>query len=197
MAVEAIYGSIIFGRAMGRIHTFEEITRKYTGRYGSHMVHLRKPLLEWAGNDLVEIGMTVHLNAAWCGDPNPLLAQWHAYHEGALAAPLVVGGKPMGPGLSLFVITDLNEIHKHWLHRGRLIAVELSASFKEYIPFAEDSFTASAVGELGQSGFNSGTATVGPLEDVSGPPEGTVEVGALEDASGAPITRRSRKRYAS
>jgi hypothetical protein len=134
------------------------------------MVHRRKPLLEYAGNDLVEISMSVHINAAWSGDPLPLLAQWHAYHEGALAAPLVVGGKPMGPGLSLFVITDLSELHKHWLHRGRLIAVELSATFKEYIPFAEDSFIASALGELGQPGFSSGTASVGELEDVTGTP---------------------------
>ena len=168
MAVEAIYGSIIFGRAMGRIHTFEEIQRKYTGRYGSHMVHMRKPLLEYAGNDLVEITMTVHLNAAWCGNPLPLLAQWHAYHEGALAAPLIVGGVPMGPGLSLFVITDITETHKHWLHSGRLIAVELNANFKEYIPFAEDSFIASALGELGQPGFSGGSVTVGELEDVEG-----------------------------
>src|SRR5262245_43703445 len=98
--VEGVFGSIIFGRAMGRIHTFYEIDRKYKGRYGAHMVHLRKPLLEWAGNDLLEIEMSLTLDASWCGDPNPLLAQWHFYHEGAIAAPLIVGGKPLGPGLS-------------------------------------------------------------------------------------------------
>lgn len=145
MAVEAIYGSIVFGRALGRIHTFSEIQRKYTGRYGTHMVHLRKPLLEWAGNDLLEIDMNVSLDAAWCGDPNRILAEWHAYHEAALAAPLIVGGKPMGPGLSLFVITELSETHKHWLHRGRLLAVELHANFKEYIPFAEGPLAAAGI----------------------------------------------------
>jgi hypothetical protein len=77
------------------------------------------------------------LNASWCGDPNPLLAQWHFLHENAMAAPLIVGGKPMGPGLSLFVITEIHEKHKTWLKGGRLIAVELDVTFKEYIPFAE------------------------------------------------------------
>ena len=43
----------------------------------------------------------------------------------------------MGPGLSLFVIDELHEEHRHWLDGGRLIAVELSISFLEYIPFAE------------------------------------------------------------
>jgi hypothetical protein len=134
---EGIFGAIIFGRARGRIHTFEEINRTYKGRFGSHMVHLRKPLLEWAGNDLLEIEINVHLNASWCGDPLPILAEWHFFHENALAAPLIIGGKPMGPGLSMFVIDQMSEHHKHWLPGGRLIAVELQISFKEYIPFTE------------------------------------------------------------
>jgi Phage P2 GpU len=135
--MEGIFGAIIFGRSRGRIHTFYEIERKYTGRFGAHMVHLRKPLLEWAGNDLIELSMHVNLNASWCGDPNPILAEWHFFHENAIAAPLIVGGKPMGPGLSLFVVTDMAESHKHWLPGGQLIAVEINISFKEYIPFAE------------------------------------------------------------
>ena len=156
MAVEGIYGSIIFGRARGRIHTFYEIDRKYGSRLGSHEVHLRKPLLEYAGPELVEIEMSLTLDASWCGDPLPLLAEWHFYQEGALAAPLIVGGKPMGPGLSLFVIGSLSEHHKHWLHRGRLLAVELHASFKEYIPFAESPLSGGlggALGALGVPGF--------------------------------------------
>lgn len=148
MATEGVFGSIVFGKARGRIQTFHEINRKYSGRFGKHEVHLRKPLLEWAGNDLIEIDYNVNLDAAWCGDPLPLLAEWHYYHENALAAPLIVGSKPMGPGLSLFVITDFSEHHKHWLNRGRLLAVELSITFQEYIPFTEGSFSS-----LGIPGF--------------------------------------------
>jgi len=150
--VEGVYGSIIFGRATGRIHTFYEIDRRYKARLGAHMVHLRKPLLEYAGPDLVEIEMSLTLDASWCGDPNPLLAQWHFYNENAIAAPLIVGGKPLGPGLSLFVIEDLSEHQKHWLPPGQLLAVELHASFKEYIPFVEGDVMSS----LGIPGFGGG-----------------------------------------
>lgn len=143
--MEGIFGAIIFGRTRGRIHTFYEIERKYTGRFGTHMVHLRKPLLEWAGNDLLEITMKVALNSTWCGNPNDVLMEWHFFHENAIAAPLIIGGKPMGPGLSLFVITELSESHKHWLPGGQLIAVELSVTFKEYIPFAEGLLSAFGV----------------------------------------------------
>jgi hypothetical protein len=158
MAAEGLFGAIIFGRLQGRIMTFEQVERKYIGRFSAHMVHLRKPLLEWAGNDLVEIQMKVSLNAAWCGDPLPLLAQWHFFHENAFMAPLLIGGKPMGPGLSLFVITELQETHKHWLRGGRLIAVELNVTFREYIATAEG-----ILSSLGVPGFGGGLIGSGAI----------------------------------
>jgi hypothetical protein len=164
--VEGFYGSIIFGRALGRIQTFHEIERKYQGRFNAHMVHLQKPLLEWAGNDLIKLDMKVNLDASWCGDPLPLLAEWHFYHENAMFAPLLIGGKPMASGLSLFVITDLHEAHKHWLVGGRLLAVELAITFGEYIPFADSSSTSLGIPGFG-GGFGNGgggTVEVGPVQ---------------------------------
>lgn len=143
---EGTYGSIIFGRKNQRIHTFYEILRDYKGRYGAHMVHLRKPLLEWAGNDLIKIDMRFKLNAAWCGDPNVILIEWHFLLEGGYAAPLIIGGRPMAPDQSLFVITEMKENHKHWLTGGKLIAVELDVHFEEYIPFAESGAALSPTG---------------------------------------------------
>jgi len=137
MAVEGLFGTIIFGKALGRIETPSAINKKMSGRFGEHEVHLRKPLLEWGGNNLVEISMDFSLNSSWCGDPNWHLAEWHFYCENAIAAPLIMGTKPMGPGLSLFVVTEINEQHKHWLTGGKLISVDLSVSFKEYLPFSE------------------------------------------------------------
>ena len=134
---EGTYGTIYFGKVGGRIQTFYEINREYKGRYGSHPVHLRKPLLEWAGNDLIKIDMRIKLNAIWSGDPQPLLTEWHYFHENGLAAPLIIGGRPMAPDLSLFVITALKEVQRHWLKGGRLIAVDLDVTFEEYIPFAD------------------------------------------------------------
>jgi hypothetical protein len=132
----------------GQIHTFYQLDRDYKGRYGAHMVHLRKPLLEWAGNDLIRIGLRIKLNSAWCGDPLPILDQWHYFHENALAAPLVIGGKPMGPDYSLFVITDLKEIQKNWLPNGQLIAAELDVHFEEYIPSVDIGSNVSLTGGI-------------------------------------------------
>jgi len=145
---EGTYGPIIFGKANARINTFYEISRDYKGRYGAHLVHLRKPLLEWAGNDLIKIDMRIKLNAAWCGDPLPILNEWHSLHEQGIAAPLIIGGKPMAPDYSLFVITEMKESHKHWLIGGRLIALDLDIHFEEYIPFAEGAAGVSFAGGI-------------------------------------------------
>jgi len=162
--VEGSFGAVIFGRARGRIHTFEEVERKYSGRFASHMVHLRKPLLEWAGNDLVKIDVRISLNSSWCGDPLPILDLWHRLHETALAATLIIGNKPMGPGLSMFVITELRERHKHWLPRGRLISVELDVHFDEYIPFTEGG----AITAGGALGFNTAGAISSAIGNITG-----------------------------
>jgi hypothetical protein len=73
-------------------------------------------------------------------------------------APLIIGGKPMDPRLSLFVIPELQETHKHWLRGGRLIAVELSVLFREYIPFSEGLLSA-----LGIPGFAGGLIGSGAI----------------------------------
>jgi hypothetical protein len=62
----------------------------------------------------------------------------------------------MGPGLSLFVITEMSEKHKHWLPGGKLIAVELSITFKEYIPFSEGLFAMLGFPGFGGSFIGSG-----------------------------------------
>jgi GpU protein len=126
---------ITFGRAAG-MRTFYEITRKRGGRFGYHDIHLLKPRGERGGSKLIEIEMKMVLNGAWCRDPHTHLALFHHYEESAIAAPLIIGGKPMGPGMSLFVLEDMEEVHTHWLRRGMLLRATLDLQFREYMPFA-------------------------------------------------------------
>ncbi|SRR5260221_1315746 len=136
--MEGLFGIITFGRAAG-VRTFYEISKHTSGRYGDHVIHLRKPRTEWAGNELTELGIKMVLNAAWSKDPHTHLALFHWYQENAFAAPLIIGGKPMAPGMSLFVLTDIEELHTHWLRRGVLLRCTLDLAFKEYMPFDGES----------------------------------------------------------
>lgn len=135
MAIEGIFGSIMFGKVLGGFRTFHQISRKYGGRFVDHEIHLSKPLTEYCGSELVEISMAITLNGAWSGDPNKMLSELHFYQEAALAASLIVGGRPMGPGLSLFVLRSLSETHGHWLKGGKLIHCDLDLEFREYQAF--------------------------------------------------------------
>lgn len=137
MSTEGIFGSVLFGKVLGGFRTFHQITKKSAGRFHDHEIHLQKPLSEWSGDGLVEIGMSITLNAAWSGDPHRMLAELHLYQENALAAPLIIGGRPMAPGLSLFVLRSVSETHMYWLKGGILIHADIDLEFKEYIAFAE------------------------------------------------------------
>jgi Phage P2 GpU len=139
MAVVGIFGAVRFGRVLGGFSTFHQITSHQAGRFHGHNIHLRKPLSEWTGNDLVEVELTLTLNAAWSGDPNRMLSLLHLYQasEPPFVAPLVLGGKPMAPPPSLFVLQSIDETHEHWLKGGQLIHAEVTLHFQEYIAFTE------------------------------------------------------------
>lgn len=135
MAIEGIFGTVLFGKVMGGFRTFHKIQKKTAGRYHDSHIHLQKPLTQRGGNELTEIEMSIVLNGAWTGSPQGMLSQLHLYQENALAAPLIVGGRPMAPGLSLFVLRSLSETHLYWLKGGILLHAELELELKEYMAF--------------------------------------------------------------
>lgn len=135
MAIVASFGPVVFGHIGGVIRTYQEATRSYAGRWADHKIHLVKPRSEWLGNALLEVSLKCNLNTGWCADVNSILAEFHYMQENAIFAPLVCGGKPMGPIFSLFVLRAIQETHKFWFGDGTLIGAEVDLGFTEYIPF--------------------------------------------------------------
>jgi phage protein U len=129
-----MFGTFLFGRVYGHYQGYYETTRRHSGRWADHEIHLVRPRSEWCGNALIELGVRLTLNAAWSGDPVPIVSQLLAYKENALAAPLLLGGKPQGIGMSLFTLREISETVTHWLRQGRPIRIELELSFLEYMP---------------------------------------------------------------
>jgi phage protein U len=145
--IHGIFGIFIFGKIGGKWKSYYEVTRTHTGRYSEHAVHLQKERSEWCGNSLIKLDIKMVLNSAWCGDPRPIVSQLLFYKENALAVPLILGGKPQAPGLSLFTLREINETTTHWLHSGQPIRIELDLSFMEYAPFLQG-FTIPGFGGL-------------------------------------------------
>lgn len=116
-----------------RTQTFYDMRRTFKASYKAHEIHLQKPVGEYVGPGLVEVSFSMNLSTRWGLNPNLLLAQLHQYlGPPAQAAILFVGGRLLGPGLSLFVITDLDESHKYFSRNGILIACEVSVKMTEY-----------------------------------------------------------------
>jgi phage protein U len=129
-----IFGSFYFGKVGGKWQTFIQVTRGEVGRYEDQAVWLNKPATEAAGPGLIQLTISMVLNAAWCGDVRPIVAQLHNYERAQVAAPLLLGSKPAGPRRSLFTLRSINEVYDRWLKDGVPLRVELELSFTEYVP---------------------------------------------------------------
>jgi phage protein U len=134
MGTVGIFGSFLFGKVLGHFQTFYEVTRSEAGRYEDHGVWLNKPRTEWGGPELITLEISMCLDANACGDPRPIIAQLQFYERNALAATLLLAGKPMGPRASMFVLRSLDETQTRWFKDGTPLRVELDLSFTEYEP---------------------------------------------------------------
>jgi phage protein U len=127
-----LLGAISFGvHVPGGIVTFHGMSRKHSSRWEDHPIHLHTPSSEYLGPDLVEAQIEMNLNAAWC-DPQRAIARLVMYWEQALAMPLVIGGRPFGPGRSLFTVREVDEKHSRWWRRGELIKNDVAVTLKEH-----------------------------------------------------------------
>lgn len=130
-----LLGSVSFGTHVpGGIVTFHAMQRKRSSRWEDHVIHGRKPVPEYLGPALIEAQIEMVLNTAWC-NPQGALSLLHLYQEQALAMPLIIGGKPFGPGLSLFSVREIDEKHVHWSRQGDVLKYELGVNLTEYRAF--------------------------------------------------------------
>ena len=128
-----LYGTIPFMTGSYRTQTFYDMRRTHKASFKAHEIHLQKPVSEYVGPGMVEISFSMNLSTRWGLQPQIMLAQLHRYlGPPAQAAILFIGGRLLGPGLSLFVITDLDESHKFFSRNGVLFACEVNVKMTEY-----------------------------------------------------------------
>jgi phage protein U len=131
---QASFGTFLFGKVHGHWQAFHSTRRSEEGRWNDHDVHLSKPKSEYHGPGLIQIDMEMVLLTSWSGDIRPIVSQLHAYQRNGLAAPLLLGGKPAGPRMSMFILRKFDEKYDRWLKDGVPIRAETKMSFVEYMP---------------------------------------------------------------
>jgi phage protein U len=126
------FGALMFECSRRRVHTFSDLTVTNQSRWAQHDVHLEKPILEWIGPGLTEVGFKMNFNKEWGSDPFGSLMILRIYVNTGFFSPLLVGKKPIALGWNLWVVTDVSEEHKWFDRRGTLFGASVDVKLKEY-----------------------------------------------------------------
>jgi hypothetical protein len=181
-----LYGPIFFHSGTTGLSTFDAMKKTVTARWGDHALHLAKPLLEYGGPQLIEISFKMELIKPFTVDPLMTIVMLEEIMDLAIPLPLIIGVKPMGRGLSLFVLTSLSHEMKYFYRGGGLLGASVDVQLKEY-PMTPQQLLSSlkqALGGVFGGGATTptGTVTTGPLTQV-----GTdANAGTLPDGLTAP-----------
>jgi phage protein U len=127
-----LYGPIFFQSGSTNLCTFDGMKKTVTARFGSHEVWMDKPMLEYSGPQLIEIAFTMELITPFTVDPLTTVIMLEEIMDLATPLPLVIGMKPMGRGMSLFVLTSLSHQPKYFYRSGQWMGCSVDVQLKEY-----------------------------------------------------------------
>jgi hypothetical protein len=170
-----LYGTIFFHSGTTGLTTFDEMNKTVAARWGDHPVHLAKPLLEYSGPQLIEITFKMELIKPFTADPLGTIIILEEIMDLAIPLPLIIGMKPMGRGLSLFVLASLKHQMKYFYRGGGLLGASVEVELKEYPTTISISSLMRALG--GVFGGQGAAGAAGTTAAVT--PTGEVQVGAL------------------
>ena len=113
-----------------KILSFHGLTRNSSAGFSEHERNGEKSYLEFGGDGLDEITLTIEADAKY--GVKPLEVQNKLYRKKALgqAEFFVLGGKKVGK--NPFVITNISEVFKTLFVDGRPIAMSFQLTLKEY-----------------------------------------------------------------
>lgn len=126
------YGPIIFGTGPTGVLTFDNFKKTVTARWGTHEVYQDKPLLEYAGPNLIEVAFTMGLISPITSDPTAAIVTLQETMDLALPYPLTIGMLPVGRDASLFILESLEVNPKYFYRGGTIIGAEVAVKLKEY-----------------------------------------------------------------
>ena len=127
MGVIGVFGDVPFICSEGMVLTFSKLTRDRQARWAKHEVIGQKPVLEWVGEDLNTISMTIRLDTN-LGVP-PLAGFLALEKMQASKEPhfLLIGGEPLGR----YVINSVSENRKFHTGLGVCQVAEVTLSLTE------------------------------------------------------------------
>lgn len=120
-------GTLPFVSSQEKVQTFNGLTRDLTSRWAKHDVLYKKPVLEWIGDDLASVSLSIRFDAFLGSPPAQCLEELKQMLESRQAHTLVIGGSLIGK----FVIESISESRKFHTGRGVCQVAEARITLKE------------------------------------------------------------------
>ncbi|MGM9562129.1 MAG: phage tail protein [Phascolarctobacterium sp.] len=112
------------------VYTFDDYQRGSSGRYASHDVLGKKPLLEFLGPDAESISFKIKLRSDHGLSPRVELDKLRKYRDTGKVLTLVLGGRVVGR--HRWVIESISESVNFWSKTGQILSCDVSLTLKEY-----------------------------------------------------------------
>lgn len=133
------------------IFSFHDMTRTASAEYAEHDRNGGKPYLEFNHPGLDEISLTVEANANYGINPQIVQEKLHSMAESGEAHDFVIGGKKVGN--NPYVITGITDTYKAFYTDGRVTALSIELTLKEYANQVASIDTIPPATQIGGDGY--------------------------------------------
>lgn len=128
MGVIGVFGTVPFVCSDSMVLTFSKLNRDRQVRWAKHDVIGKKPTLEWVGEDLNTVSITIRLDTSLGMPPIVGIKAIEVMQESKEPHILLIGGEPLGR----YVITAVTENRKFHTGCGVCQVAEVTLSLTEY-----------------------------------------------------------------
>lgn len=128
MGVIGVFGTVPFVCSDSMVLTFSKLNRDRQSRWAKHDLIGKKPVLEWVGEDLNTVSITIRLDTSLGMPPIVGIKAIEAMQESKEPHILLIGGEPLGR----YVITAVTENRKFHTGLGVCQVAEVTLSLTEY-----------------------------------------------------------------
>lgn len=128
MGVIGVFGTVPFVCSDSMVLTFSRLSRERQARWAKHEIIGQKPTLEWVGEDLNTVSITIRLDMSLGVPPIVGIKAIEALQASKEPHILLIGGEPLGR----YVINSVSENRKFHTGLGVCQVAEVTLSLTEY-----------------------------------------------------------------
>lgn len=127
-SVLGVLGELPFICSFDKVRTFTDLSRSHATRWAQHDVIGKKPVLEYVGEDLATVSLSIRFDANLGMSPLKGLERLKRMRENKQYKTLIIGGEILGR----YVIESISEERKHHTGKGSCLVAEAQISLKEW-----------------------------------------------------------------